>query len=229
VGSVYVGALSLRGHSGAGSWPASSTPGLASSPLPPLPASPSPPAPPCACDPKLDVAGLIAAHRDDNDNAHIGLDPQHGLKALDGALELSLPCGRYYVDAFYAAHPITLTVLGPVELYVNDAMVADGAGSIDIQLAPEGQLDLFLKDGTATKNHVAIGTHAAPPRTRIFSGQGSTLYFGGNTTLGALLYAPQSNLVTGGTFEVFGAVAVGSASSSAPVRVHLDHALERCP
>src|SRR5690606_3570266 len=127
------------------------------------------PQPPCPCEPPLDVESLIAASRSDNDNAHIDLDPEDGLKALDGPIERTLPCGRYYVDAFYAAHPITLTVLGPVELYVNGSMVADGAGTIDIQLAPEGQLDLFLRDGAATQNHVAIGARAAPGRARVFA------------------------------------------------------------
>jgi hypothetical protein len=182
---------------------------------------------PCDCSGELDVPALVAAHATDNDNARIGLDPKEGLRSLAGALEVTLPCGRYYVDAFYAPNPITITVTGPVELYVKGSVVADRAGTIDIQFTSGGEIDLFVENGFSVANRFDVGWPNDPARARIHAGGSETLFFSGPALIGASLYAPQGSLVTAGPFELYGAAVVGRVSSSGPLTLHYDRALAR--
>jgi hypothetical protein len=183
---------------------------------------------PCDCTrPPLDIAALVNAHATDNDNAALGLDAKESFRSINGSVELTLPCGRYYAEAFYAPNPITLTISGPVELYVKGSMVTDGPGTIDIQFTAGGEIDLFVEKGFSTKGHVQIGWPTAPARTRVYAGGGDTLFFGGITTLGASLYAPEGELVTNGSFEVFGAMLVGRVSAGGSVALHYDRELAR--
>jgi hypothetical protein len=182
---------------------------------------------PCDCRDPLDIGALVAAREKDNDNAAIGLDARESFRSINGAVELTLPCGRYYADAFYAPNPITLTITGPVELYVRGSMIADRAGTIDIQFAPGGEIDLFVEKGFSINNHLRIGWPNAPERARVYAGGGETLFFSGETTLGASVYAPRGELVSSGPFNVYGSLFVGRIASSGPLTVHYDRALAR--
>ncbi len=182
---------------------------------------------PCDCSDPLDVAKLVAERATDNDNARIGLDAKESFRSINGAVELTLPCGRYYADAFYAPNPITLTITGTVELYVRGSMVADHAGTIDIQFAPGGEIDLFVEEGFSVANQLRIGWPNAPERARVHAGGGRTLFFAGETTIGGSLYAPQGELVSSGPFHVYGAMLVGRIASAGPLTVHYDRALAR--
>ena len=182
---------------------------------------------PCDCEAPLDIARLVAARRLDNDNAKLGLDAAESFRSVNGAVELTLPCGRYYADAFYAPNPITLTITGTVELYVRGSMVADRAGTIDIQFAPGGEIDLFVEKGFSVANSLRIGWPNAPERARVHAGGGETLFFSGETTIGGSFYAPEGQLVASGPFNVFGALLVGRIASAGPLTVHYDRALAR--
>jgi hypothetical protein len=182
---------------------------------------------PCDCAGAPDVPALVAAHATDNDNARIGLDPKEGMRSLAGVLELTLPCGRYYVDAFYAPNPIILTVTGPVELYVRGSMVADRSGTIDIQFTSGGEIDLFVEKGFSVANRFQVGWPNAPGRARIHAGGEDTLFFSGPTLIGGSLYAPGGRLVTAASFELYGAMVVQRVDSSAALLLHYDRALAR--
>jgi hypothetical protein len=182
---------------------------------------------PCDCENPLDIAKLVAEHSTDNDNARIGLDAKESFRSVNGAVELTLPCGRYYADAFYAPNPITLTISGTVELYIRGSMVADHAGTIDIQFAPGGEIDLFVEKGFSVTNELRIGWPNAPQRARVYAGGGQTLFFSGETTIGGSMYAPKGELVASAPFNVFGAMLVGRIASAGPLTVHYDRALAR--
>ena len=186
---------------------------------------------PCDCSGAPDIAALVLAAKDNNDNALVGLDPEAGLKSLDAPIELTLPCGRYYVTEFYAPKPITVTITGRVTLYVSGDLVTELGGSVRFQLAPGGELDLLIAKNVAAGDLFEVGSAATTGRARIYAGGTGTLFFAGNTTLAGTLYAPSAELVTSGTLEVFGAVLAGRMSSSGALKLHYDRRLANgtCP
>ncbi len=182
---------------------------------------------PCDCATGPDLASLVRAAASDNDNAQIDLDAASGLKALDGPLELALPCGRYYVSELYAPNLITLTLSGHVALYVDADLVSEQGGGLRVQLTPGAELDLVIAGNISSGGVLELGTAATPRRVRVYAGGKGTLYFAGNTTLSGTLYAPTAELVSSGSFELYGATLARRVVSSGPMRVHYDRALDR--
>lgn len=182
---------------------------------------------PCRCDGALDLASILDRARVDNDNVALGLDANNALRAIDAPLERSLPCGRYYVRDISAQRPITLHVTGRVALLVQNRIWIDTAASLTIDLADGAELDLFVGQDISASGLVSIGAASAPSRTRIFFGTSDTLSFAATTTVAATLYAPHAELVTSGTFELFGAALVRRSAAAASLRLHYDRALSR--
>lgn len=187
--------------------------------------------PPCDCEAGPDLVALVEAARDANDNQAAGIDPAESLRSLNGPLELTLPCGRYYVDTIYAPNPITLTITGHVTLYVGGDVVTVLGGALRVQLAPGAELDLVIQDNLSAGDLVELGSSATPGRVRVYAGGKGTLFFAGNTTLAGTLYAPAAELVSSGTFELYGAMLVRRMSSSGNVLLHYDRSLTlpNCP
>jgi hypothetical protein len=181
--------------------------------------------PPCDCESPFDVAAMIADAARNNDNRAVDLDPAEGLRSLNGPLERTLPCGTYYVDAFYAPQPITLTITGHVALFVNSSIVAEQQGDIEFVLTNGGELDLFVAKGISTTRRFELGDAASAGRVRVYVGKESNLFFGGETTISGSIYAPQAPLDSKGPFTAFGAVHARAITSAAPFTVHYDGAL----
>ncbi len=181
--------------------------------------------PPCDCDTGPDIPALVLAARTRNDNAAVGLDPSEGLKALSAPLEITLPCGSYYVDELYAPNPITLTITGRVTLYINGDLVTEAGGALRVQLAPGAELDLVIANNLSTGDLVELGSAATPGRVRVYAGGTGSLSFAGNTTISGTLYAPKAELVTSAVFEVFGAVLARRMSASGALKLHYDRRL----
>ena len=188
--------------------------------------------PPCRCDDGLDVASLIAAARDDNDDARAGLDPAEGLKAL-APRTVSLPCGRYYVEDVYAARGLTLRIAGRVALYVAQRIVTDAPAMLEILLDEDAELDLIVGGGVAVNGPARIGSPLHPDRVRIYvgggvpSGRGDNVYFGRESVIAASIHAPHSELVASRPFTLYGAALLASVVFSDASSLHFDRALVR--
>lgn len=181
--------------------------------------------PPCDCDNGPDLPALVLAAQNDNDNAAIGLDPKDGLRSLNAAIELTLPCGRYYVDELYAPKPITLTITGRVALYVSGDLVTEVGGALRFQLAPGAELDLVIAQNASAADLFELGSAVTAGRARLYAGGARSLVFAGNTTISGTLYAPKAELVTSSTFEIFGAVLARRMSTSGALKLHYDRKL----
>ena len=189
---------------------------------------------PCGCTRALDFTRAIDEASRSNDDARRGLDPANGLRALNAPIDLTLPCGRYYVEAIYAARPVTLRIEGRVALFVRQGVLVDEGGTLDVRLAPGAELDLVVGATITGRERVAIGDGADPTRTRVYVAGGAagsssdTINFLAGGVLGLSLYAPTLALnVEGGELALFGAAVVGSVTSSSTLRVRFDRALVR--
>ena len=182
-------------------------------------------APPCDCTGALDVAGAIAARANSNDDAALALDPANALRALSAPIELSLPCGRYFVTDVYAPRAITLHITGRVALYVQNGIVIEGAGALTVDLADGAELDVFVGNSISAGGPVSIGTPLAPTHTRLHFGGDDTVFFASDTTLAATLYAPLADLVTEAKFELYGSALVRHVAASQGLTLHYDRAL----
>jgi hypothetical protein len=183
-------------------------------------------APACSCSESPAPSSAIDAARSDNDNAAIALDPASSLRVFDAASTLALPCGRYFVEAVYAAAPLTLRIEGRVALYVDRNIVVERTGALAIALAEDAELDLFVRQGIAAGGPVDIGMPSAPTRTRVHFGATDSLSFADRAMLAGTLYAPRAELVNQAPFELFGAALLRRVAASGTLALHYDRALD---
>lgn len=188
-------------------------------------------APPCDCQPggAVDVPGLVEAHRYDNHDADIGLDPL-ALSNLTATTELVLPCGRFFVDRVRggAGVGLTLRVTGRAALFIGQGVTLDD--DLDIQLdGADAELDLFIAGAVNTAGFVVVGDPDAPARTRIYVGGAGSLNLSANATVAGNLYAPLVDLAVSAPLELYGAAFVHQLVNSAAVDIHYDRAITAAP
>lgn len=177
--------------------------------------------PPCGCAPSdlVDIAGYVAFHANENDNATVRLSPDE-LGNVMSATELSLPCGRYYLDRVGTSAPLTIRAEGRVAVFVGgDLSVGD---AFTVELAADAELDLFVAGNIVADDAPSLGDALAPARVRLYVGGDGTIQLGGGGTFAGNLYAPRAELVTAGDTEVFGALFVRRIAASGPLTVHYD-------
>jgi hypothetical protein len=163
-------------------------------------------APPCACGSGqiIDVAALVDDARSNNDDASIGLDPD-ALKLTVGiGTPLELPGGRFYLNQIGGVGGIKLRVTGKTALFVGDDLLATGA--FRIELAPDAELDLFVRDNLAITGAALFGDRARPSATRVYVGGTGDITVAGYGAFVGNLYAPTANILVGGFGQVYGSL-----------------------
>ena len=161
---------------------------------------------PCACAPEqiINVAALVDAAQNDNDNGEVGL----GVDDLDVVVgigtELTLPSGRYYVNQIGGVGAITLQVSGKVALFVRDDLLATGL--FRVNLDPDAEIDIFVKDNLVVTGAARFGDSARPAATRVYVGGTGDVAIAGATAFAGNLYAPTANVLVGGFGRVDGSL-----------------------
>ncbi len=175
-------------------------------------------APPCACDvaSQHDIAAIVSAARDDNDNTAIAL-VDDVLANVQADTTLALPCGRFYLDRISAAADVTLTVQGHVALFVAGDVALEGALTIDVQ---DGALDLFVAGNLTVMDALTAGGETEP--VRVYVGGAGTLNLGASARFGGFVYAPRAELVARQGLQAWGPVFVRRISSEGEARIHYD-------
>ncbi|GAB4567011.1 MAG: hypothetical protein Tsb0020_19190 [Haliangiales bacterium] len=179
---------------------------------------------PCAAEDRIDIAAIIAAQAQDNDNQSIELDPSSLANfATDTTLEL--PCGRFYLDRVQSDQAaLTLRVTGRAGLYVSAGITL--GRSLTVELAPQASLDLFVTDFVNVAGDLYLGDPDAPDRLRIYVDRAGAVNLSGRSVLAGNLYAPESTLSLPAGAEIFGAVFVDRIAASDTVSVHHDVAIQ---
>lgn len=179
-------------------------------------------APPCSCDAaqRIDVPGMVAAHAGASDNAAIGLDPA-ALSDFEVDTALELPCGRFYLDRIQSNQgSLTLTITGHAALFIGEAVTL--GRSLTIELAPGGELDLFIADHVNVAGDLRIGATEQPARTRVYVGGAGSINLSAASVLASNVYAPLTDLNFSAGAEIFGAAFVSRIVAAGGVRIHHD-------
>jgi hypothetical protein len=162
--------------------------------------------PPCGCEPReiVDIAALVAHARTENDNADVGLDPD-ALAAVAGlGVDITLPCGRFYLTGIGGLGDITLHITGRTALFVDGDVNA--LGVFDIDLEAGGELDLFIRDDLVSIGAGSYGDRARPARTRVYvGGTGDVTLVGASGFVGNV-YAPNARITAPGATTVYGSL-----------------------
>jgi hypothetical protein len=174
---------------------------------------------PCDCDPThlVDIAGLVAAHAAQNDDARVPLDPA-ALDLPNGSPTIDLPCGQYYFSTIDVQSGAAIAVHGRVAVYVGGD-VSLGI-NVSVALDPGAELDLFVA-GSVTAPQLPLGPQDRPSALRIYVA-GPTVTITASSTVAGFVYAPNANLVAQGQLTVYGGLFVGEYVSSAATTVHYD-------
>ena len=182
---------------------------------------------PCACDPGevLNVGALVDAASRDNDNAEVGLDPAALNNVVGIGTEIELPCGRFYLEQIGGLGGITLRITGHTALFVEGDVNA--VGYLNVELTPEGELDLFIKGNLLAIGAGSFGSRDRPSASRIYvGGDGDVVLIGASEFVGNV-YAPRSRITAVGAALVYGSLFGRQIDMPGALMVYYDrHILE---
>jgi hypothetical protein len=181
---------------------------------------------PCACGSGeiIDVAALVDEAREQNDNAAIGLDADE-LNALVGiGTALTLPGGRYYVNQIGGIGGINLKVTGKTALFIGDDLLATGA--FRIELAPDAEIDIFVRDNVLITGAALFGDRERPAATRVYVGGTGDVTVAGYAAFVGNLYAPTANILVGGVGQIYGSLFGKNINAAGFLSVGYDEAIQ---
>lgn len=159
----------------------------------------------CPCEPQdlLDVGSLVDDAKLENDNAAHGIS-SNMLNLVVGNVEVTLPCGRFYLERIGGIGNTIVNVTGRVALFVDGPLAA--AGNLEFRLAPAGEIDIFVKGDLVLTGRAVFGNKERPAASRIYvGGAGDVLLVGAGGFVGNV-YAPHSLVTAVGYAEVYGSV-----------------------
>lgn len=179
-----------------------------------------PPACDCAPDEIIPVAGIVAAHRTNNDNALIGLDPL-ALADVNQPLRLELPCGRYYLDGIDTQSPLVISAMGRTALFVDGDILT--SAPLAFVVGPAGELDIFVFDKLTTSAKMSIGSPNYPALTRVYlGGVGTSLTITNDVLYGGFLYLARGRFQASNPITVYGGIIAGEFRNSGSTTIHYD-------
>ena len=157
--------------------------------------------PPCPCDDILDIANIVDQLRRENDNAESDV-PVDALKQSVGRVELTLPCGRYYLSEISGIGEIRVRIEGRVALAVGGPVAA--AGSLQFDLADDAEIDLFIDGDLGLIGAATFGEKERPAATRIYvAGESDIVLIGASAFVGNV-YAPRAAVTAPGYLRAYG-------------------------
>jgi hypothetical protein len=180
-------------------------------------------APACDCNASdfVDVAGIVATYKDHNDNAASNIPAT--LENATSAVEMNLPCGRYYLTRIGAGSAsIQLTIDGRVAIFV----AGDLATSDFVVKVPTGsELDLFVAGGVTVSGLFEVGSPDNPARARTYVENAVNLQSA--AMLVGNLYAPSATVTIGGSAPttLYGSIFARSVSAGSDLVFHYDESI----
>jgi hypothetical protein len=188
---------------------------------------------PCTCgSPDLvDVAGLVAAHAVDNQDAAIALTPDR-LAGHHGPTTIDLPCGIYYLGAVHGDGALTLRITGRVALLIAGDVALTAPLTIELD-TDDADLDLLIAGILSIDHALTIGRTDHPAKTRVYIGGTGTIELSGDSQVAANVYAPHAAVALSAMSVVYGSLFVRQLAQAAPLTIHYDVDVRRadiaCP
>lgn len=190
-----------------------------------------PPACDCSENKLIPVAAIVEAHRTENDNEALQLDPAV-LESPTSALRLDLPCGNFYFTKIETSLDTTIHVHGRTALYVAGDVAA--SSSLAFVLGPEAELDLFVAGTLRVSDTFVFGSPNFPALSRAYLGGTAKIALSDDVRLAGQLYAANSEqLVWSAKNAIYGSVFAGNFRSSDVTEIHYDRGVlkagDDCP
>jgi hypothetical protein len=166
-------------------------------------------APSCGQQPGvlLDISDAVQRRATDNDNANPQATAQLlAIEHFTTPTSISLPCGRYYVEAIDGLDALSIHAQGNVALFVGGSVQLQRGFQITADLGARVTLVVngaFHVTGGFNLGDLATGRHVLVAAAQINLD-------GGNSTIGGDVYAPNDELLSVGTLDIHGAVFVNS-------------------
>jgi len=179
-----------------------------------------PPCDTCAPEDRIPVGELVEAHREDNDNDAIGLDPDAFDRELDDPRRLDLPCGHYYLSEIAGSREATIVAHGNTALYVGGDI--RGNNQLTITVKPDAQLDVFVEGAIRTNEGMRIGSVHHPALLRMYIGGEEGFRTNSGAQIAGYLYAGRGEIGSNGESEIYGGVYAQTVSVNAGLEVHYD-------
>jgi hypothetical protein len=181
--------------------------------------------PPCACDPAdlVDIAAIVQEGMIHNDNADVGLDPRALENVVGLDVDITLPCGRFYLTRIGGLGSITVHVTGRTALFVDGDVNA--LGVFDIDLDPGAEIDIFVRGDLLSIGAGSYGDRAYPARTRIYVGGSGDVTLVGATGFVGNVYAPRARITAAGATIVYGSLFGRVIDMPGYLDVHYDRAI----
>jgi hypothetical protein len=181
--------------------------------------------PPCDCLPEdiVDISGIVAEGMLHNDNADVGLSTSVLSNVVGIGVDITLPCGRYYLDRIGGLGSITVHVPGRTALFIGGDV--DALGVFDIDLGSDGELDMFIAGDLLSIGAGSYGDRARPAATRIYvGGTGDVTVVGASGFVGNV-YAPHARITALGSTIVYGSLFGNEIAMPGYLDVHYDRAI----
>ncbi|MHB1846113.1 MAG: DUF7305 domain-containing protein [Deltaproteobacteria bacterium] len=178
--------------------------------------------PPCDCAASqlLDIAGIVANGKQNNDDATVGLDPTV-FDGTNNGLRLDLPCGRYYLSAVTTNGVAAIAVHGRTAIFVGGDVAPNGG--VEFTLDPNATLDLFVGGSIAVNGGSSFGSTLVPAQTRIYAAGNAS--FNGSSIFAGNFYLPTASVAPNGDFTIYGSIFSGSYSDNGATVIHYDSAI----
>jgi hypothetical protein len=160
-------------------------------------------APPCDCNSLLDIGALVDAAQITNDNASIALSP-NALHDVIGVADVTLPCGKYFLNDISGIGQIVIHVGGRVALFIGGSITA--AADLEVDLAPSAEIDVFIKGTLVLAGKGSFGSTSRPAATRIYVGSSADVVLVGASGFVGNLYAPYARVTSVGYAKVWGSI-----------------------
>jgi hypothetical protein len=171
---------------------------------------------PCACDPDVlfDVAGAVAAARDDNDNEAHGIPTS---LASVGSSELVLPTGSYFFEDVSAVGRVRLIADGAVAIYLDGNL--DAVGRQQIEVNDGATLDLYVSGQVRTVGNVTAGEGSGSDFRLLVGGDDSVLVSVGRQDFHGAIYAPEAQVGFVGDTTINGSLLARSLASVGDLKI----------
>ncbi len=181
--------------------------------------------PPCDCAPAdiVDIGAIVTYGMTHNDNADVPLDPTALASVTGIGVDITLPCGRFYITEIGGLGTITLHIHGRTALYVGGDVDALGALSVDLGTA--GELDLFIAGDMLSIGAGSFGDRARPAASRIYVGGTHDVTLVGASGFVGNVYAPNARITAVGDTEVYGSLFGGQVDMPGYLNIHYDRAI----
>ncbi len=163
---------------------------------------------PCPCDELPQVAAIVDARRDDNDNDLVGLPVDLLDNGAHDVERIDLPCGHYFLQGASIGHDLTIVAHGRTTLYIDGNL--ESSGDLAVVPAPGAEIDVFVKDQIRAEGRMVLGNPGFPASTRIYVDD--QIDIEDTVQLGGFLFG-EDHISMEGDVEIFGGIFAGNLLS----------------